>query len=194
MNAAETYFQELRDIQATGSGVQETSYYGPLSNLLNAVGRQMVPRVHCVVHLQNEGAGIPDAGLFTDDQLRRRQSTELSHGVKPSRGVVEAKPASRKLPALAASDQVARYWRTYRQVLVTNFREFLLVTSNASGEQVNGESFVLAATEPAFWQALQHPQTFAGQKGERLLEYLKRVFLQSAQIATPRDVAELLVC
>jgi hypothetical protein len=192
LNIAETYFHDLRTIKSTGAGVQETSYYGPLSNLLNAVGRLMTPRVHCIVHLQNEGGGIPDAGLFTDDQLRRRQSTELSQGVKPSRGVVEAKPASGNLHTLAASDQVARYWRTYRQVLVTNFREFLLVTSDASGEQVNGESFVLAATEAAFWQSLQHPQTFAAQKGERLIEYLKRVFLQSAQIATPRDVAELL--
>ncbi len=107
MNIAETYFRELRDIHAGGSAVKETSYYGPLANLLNAVGKQITPRVQCIIHLQNKGAGIPDGGLFTEDQLRRKGAMELSEGAKPSRGVVEAKSASESVNAVANSEQVA---------------------------------------------------------------------------------------
>ena len=74
------------------------------------------------IHLQNEGAGIPDGGLFTEDQLRRKTAVELSQGVKPSRGVIEAKSAAGNVNAIANSRQVARYWQSYRQVLVTTYR------------------------------------------------------------------------
>jgi hypothetical protein len=192
LSIAEAYFRELRDVHSSGSAVKETSYYGPLANLLNAVGKQVVPRVHCIVHLQNKGAGIPDGGLFTEDQLRRNGTGELSEGVKPLRGVIEAKSASEDVGTVAGSKQVTRYWQSYRQVLVTTYREFLLVTTDAVGEQTTAESFSLAGTEAEFWQVIQHPELLAKEKGQQLIEYLKRVFLQSAQIAAPRDVANLL--
>jgi len=75
---------------------------------------------------------------------------------------------------------------------VTTYREFLLIAADAEGRQTMAESFSLAPTEAAFWQSTANPRVFAREHGQRLIEYLKRVFLQSAQIATPRDVAELL--
>jgi hypothetical protein len=192
LNIAEIYFRELRDIHSGGSAVKETSYCGPLANLLNAVGKQITPRVQCIIHLQNEGAGITDGGLFTEDQLRRKGAVEFPEGVKPSRGVIETKSAAENVNAVANSRQIARYWQSYRQVLVTTYREFLLVTANSVGEQISAESFSLAGTEAEFWQAVQYPQSLAKEKGEQFVEYLKCVFLQSAQIALPRDVAKLL--
>ncbi|MFL6465293.1 MAG: N-6 DNA methylase, partial [Bryobacteraceae bacterium] len=106
--------------------------------------------------------------------------------------MIEAKSAAGNVNAVANSKQVARYWHSYRQVLVTTYREFLLVTANSAGEQTTAESFSLAGTEAEFWQAVHQPQALAKEKGEQLVEYLKRVFLQSAQIAMPRDVANLL--
>ena len=67
MHPLQTYLRDLHDIRSTGAAVKETSYYTPLANLLNAVGQSLKPRVRCVINLQNQGAGLPDGGLFTPD-------------------------------------------------------------------------------------------------------------------------------
>jgi hypothetical protein len=41
------YLREMRAIRASGAAVAETSYYGPLAALLNAVGGTLSPRVRC---------------------------------------------------------------------------------------------------------------------------------------------------
>ena len=66
------YLRELRDIHSTGAAVAETSYYPALSNLLNEIGKTLKPKVRCVVNIANRGAGLPDAGLFTADQIRKK--------------------------------------------------------------------------------------------------------------------------
>jgi hypothetical protein len=45
MGLLETYFQELRDIRSSGAEMPEISYYTPLANLLNEVGKPLKPRV-----------------------------------------------------------------------------------------------------------------------------------------------------
>ena len=59
----EEYLGELKAIRSTGAGVPETSYYPALSNLFNAVGKTLKPKVRCVMGLKNLGAGMPDGGL-----------------------------------------------------------------------------------------------------------------------------------
>ena len=61
----ETYLAEIAEIKTTGAGTKETSYYPALERLLTEVGRQLKPRVRCVMGLKNLGAGMPDGGLFT---------------------------------------------------------------------------------------------------------------------------------
>ena len=58
--AVEAYFSDLRRIRATGAGTGERSSYGPLANLLNAVGASLKPKVFCVSELADQGAGHPD--------------------------------------------------------------------------------------------------------------------------------------
>jgi len=70
MQPVETYLSALSNIRASGAGVAETSYYSPLEQLLTALGATLTPKVHCIIHLRNAGAGIPDGGFFTPDQLR----------------------------------------------------------------------------------------------------------------------------
>jgi hypothetical protein len=70
MHALETYLRDLSDIRSTGAAVKETSYYPPLANLLNTVGQTLKPRVRCVINLKNQGAGMPDGGLFTLEGVR----------------------------------------------------------------------------------------------------------------------------
>ena len=88
--AVEEYLAELRRIRASGGGTVELSYYPPLSNLLNAVGGSLRPKVYCVSQLAQQGAGHPDFGLYAARQVSKGQPRQ---GQMPEGGVVEVKPA-----------------------------------------------------------------------------------------------------
>ena len=190
MNPLETYLTELRDIRSSGAAVKETSYYGPLANLLNEVGKDknLRPKVRCIINIQNKGAGIPDGGLFTSDQFQRGADEPLP-GQIPARGVIEVKGTGDDIQKIVKSEQVAKYLGKYRQVLVTNYREFVLVGQDAHGKPHELEAYPLAQNEQEFWAAAAHPRKTAEAHGERFVEYLKRVMLHAAPLATPKDVA-----
>jgi hypothetical protein len=76
MHPLETYLTELRDIRASGQAVKETSYYGPLANLLNDIGKTLKTKVRCIITIKNRGAGLPDGGLFTPDQFQKASEAE----------------------------------------------------------------------------------------------------------------------
>ena len=114
MDPVETYTRELLDIHRSGQAVKETSYYGPLANLLNEIGRALKPRVHCIINIKNRGAGLPDGGLFTSDQLQMPNSPPHSFLlVVPSRSKAQAKifaglpPANKYCATWADMD---KYW------------------------------------------------------------------------------------
>ena len=188
MNPLETYIRELYDIRSTGAATPETSYYGPLAALLNEIGKTLKPKVRCIINLKNRGAGLPDGGLFTPDQFQKT-ATEPLPGTIPARGVIEVKPVSVDAWLTADGEQVSRYWGKYRQVLVTNLRDFLLVGQDGEGKQVKLEAYRLAPNEADFWREAAHPHRLAAAHGERFLEYLKRVMLQAAPLAAPKEVA-----
>lgn len=189
MHPLETYIRELREIRSSGEAVPETSYYGALANLFNEVGKSLKPRVRCIINLRNRGAGIPDGGLFTPDQFQRTSKTEPIAGQPPSRGAIEIKSTKGDAWITADGKQVSRYWDRYGQVLVTNYRDFVLVGRDADGRPTKLETYRLAESESAFWEAAQHPHRFAEVHGERFSEYLKRVMLHAAPLASPADVA-----
>jgi hypothetical protein len=62
---------DCRSRHATGATTKETSLYPPLEALLNAAGNNLKPRARCFMGLKNQGAGMPDGGLFTPDQIMR---------------------------------------------------------------------------------------------------------------------------
>jgi hypothetical protein len=184
-----TYLQELRDIRSTGAAVKETSYYGTLANLLNEVGKSLKPKVRCIINLANQGNGLPDGGLFTPDQFQRASETEPLPGQLPSRGAIEVKGTGDNIQKIADSDQVDGYWKANGQVLVTNYRDFILLGRDAEGRKTKLEEFRLASSESAFWEAARTPQKLAEEQGERFIEYLKRVMLHAAPLSSPKDVA-----
>jgi len=188
MNPLETYLKELRDIRATGAALKETSYYPALSNLLNDVGKTLKPKVRCVINPANRGAGLPDAGLFTADQIQKNDPNPMQ-GQLPARGVLEVKGPAEDVRKIAYSEQVKRYSKRYGVVLVTNYCDFLLLGQDAQGNPLPMEAYTLATDEAAFWQAATHPQKTATEHGERFCEYLKRVMLFVAPLSTPQDLA-----
>ena len=186
----EDYLGELKAIRSTGAGVPETSYHPALSNLFNAVGKALKPKVRCVVGLRNVGAGMPDVGLFTADQFQRQADGEPKAGQLPARGAVEVKGTRPDARAIAASEQVQEYLKKYGIVLVTNLREFLIVERGPTGGPVERESFALADSELDFWQhKAAHPRATAAVQGAQFVEFIKRACLQAAPLGNPKDVA-----
>jgi hypothetical protein len=189
MHPVESYFRQLREIHSSGA-VPETSYYGPLATLLNQIGSGLKPPVRCIVHPRNRGAGIPDGGLFTADQLPR--DGEVPPRLLPSRGTLEVKPTADDALAVAAGEQVTRYAVRYGQVLVTTHREWALVERGEQGRCCMLETLRLAESEAEFWALLRNPHAAAEQHGGRLVEYLQRAMLRPAPLYEPADVAWLL--
>ena len=187
MGPFETYITELRDIRSSGSAVKETSFYGALSTLLNDLGKTLKPRVRCIINIKNQGAGIPDGGLFTPDQFQRPSEAEPLPGQLPSRGAIEIKGTGDEVFVVAGSAQVGRYLERYRQVLVTNYRDFVLVGYDAERRPTKLEAYSLAESASEFWSAAAHPHKLAECHAKRFTEYLKRVMLHAAPLAAPKD-------
>ncbi|MGB7912523.1 MAG: hypothetical protein WCF59_09885 [Desulfobaccales bacterium] len=72
----ETYLKELSEIRSSGEAVKETSYYGPLANLTNEIGKTLKPKVKCITNLQDQGPDLPDGGPFTPDQFQEPTKAE----------------------------------------------------------------------------------------------------------------------
>ena len=187
--AGETYFADLGRVRASGGATGERSSYGPLANLLNAVGATLAPNVFCVGELADQGAGHPDFGLYAAKQV---QQGRRRAGQVPERGVVEVKAAGDDAWLTAAGDQVSRYWGRYRLVLVTNTRDFILVGEDAAGRPTKLETFRLAADADTFVRRLETPRAFAREVGAGLGEYLTRALSHRAALAEPKDLAWLL--
>ena len=190
--AVEAYLTTLRDIRATGSSQPETSLYPALANLLNDVAKASGLKQLSLMQMANQGAGFPDGGIFGRSQYRQRDVAEPLLGQVPEHGVIEAKPVADDAWLTADTRQVSRYWERYRQVLVTNFRDFLLLGEDSGGQPANLESFRFADSASSFWQQAQHPRKLAQDKGEQFAEFLVRVLLIRAKLADPAVIAELL--
>ncbi len=187
--AVETYLADLQRVRSSGGATGERSSYGPLTNLLNAIGATLKPKVFCVGELADQGAGHPDFGLYAAKQVQKGQPKQ---GQVPEGGVVEVKAADDDAWLTAAGDQVSRYWEFYRLVLVTNTRDFVLVGEDAAGRPAKLETFRLAASAEEFAQRLESPRAFASEVGAGLGEYLCRALAHRARLAEPRDLAWLL--
>jgi hypothetical protein len=189
MTSLETYIKELRETRH--AAVNETSYYGALANLINDIGNTLKPKVRYVITPKSLGAGLPDGGLYTAQQFQRGAEASLL-STPPERGCVEVKGLGEDVLKIALSAQVEKYLKRYRQALVTNYRDFLLVALDENGKAVNLERYTLAQSEAEFWTAAAHTQAMAKEHDDRFTEYLKRVMLHAAPLSSPEDVARFL--
>jgi hypothetical protein len=189
MNPVETYFRDLGEIRSTGANVPETSCYGAFEKLLNEIGKPLKPKVRCVLQLANRGAGNPDGGFFTANQFQKRAGIEPIPGQMPERGVIEVKPTRDDAWVTASGKQVSKYWGKYGLVLVTNYRDFVLIGKDAAGQSIKLETYRLAESEHAFWTLAVHPRKAVEKHGERFVQFLQRVMLHAAPLGSPEDVA-----
>src|SRR4030042_3232517 len=153
----------MGEIWRSGANVAESSFYPALERLLNDVGKNLSPKVRCIINLANRGAGLPDGVLFSAEQFRRKTRDADAKDnpflvQNPSRGVVEAKPPAEDGRQVAGTEQVGRYWKRYGMVLVTNFRAFAVIGRGPEGNPCELESFALTESENEFWQLTAHPR------------------------------------
>ena len=189
MTPLETYLSELRNIRSSGAAVAETSYYGPLANLFNEIGKTLKPKVRCVINLRTVGAGMPDGGLFTADQFQKAAAAEPLEGQIPARGAIEVKgtgdDAWRRPTANRCQDTGGDTGRCWSPTTATSCWS----AGTPTAQPAKLEAYRLAASERDFWAAAAHPHKMAAEHGERFSEYLKRVLLSTAPLAAPQDVA-----
>ena len=187
--SVEAYFADLRRIRASGGATSERSYYPPLTNLMNAIGGTLRPKVFCVGELADQGAGHPDLGLYVAKQVQRGTPRP---GQVPERGVIEVKSVGDDVWLTAGSDQVSRYWSLYRLVLVTNTRDFVLLGEDSQGNPAELETFRLEKSEEEFHSRLNKPRAFARDVGAGLGEYLCRALSHNSSIVEPKELAWLM--
>jgi len=188
-DAVQKYLTDIGEIYRTGGGVEEESYYGALESLLNEAGKGLKPRVRCVGQLKDTGAGEPDFGFFTANQFQSSKDSRPIEGQTPERGVIECKPWKDDSFARTDSAQVSKYWNRYGLVLVTNFRDFVLVGRSDDNKPVRLESYRIAESENKFREILEHPQKAAKEQGGRFVEFLRRAMLHAAPLTEPEDLA-----
>ena len=152
VSAVEDYLTDLRKIRASGGGTGERSYYPPLTNLLNAVGSTLKPKVFCISEMAQQGAGHPDIGLYAAKQVQKGKPCQ---GQIPECGVLEVKSADDDAWLTVGSDQVSKYWSKYRLVLVTNTRDFVLLGEDSAGQPTKLETFRIAESVTDFESRLQ---------------------------------------
>ena len=189
VSAVEDYLTDLRKIRASGGETGERSYYPPLTNLLNAVGSTLKPKVFCISELAQQGAGHPDIGLYAAKQVQKGKPRQ---GQIPECGVLEVKSAGDDAWLTVGSDQVSKYWSKYRLVLVTNTRDFVLLGEDSAGQPTKLETFRIAESVTDFESRLQTPRAFANKVGAALGEYLSRALSHRATLVEPKDLAQLL--
>jgi hypothetical protein len=182
-----TYLEGLRAIHMTGEASAETPYYGQLERVLNEVGKALSPAVTCVLTIKNRGAGVPDGGLFIARQAVAEAGESALLARAPERGVMEVKGSAQDVIRVARSAQVKRYLARYGKVLVSNYRDFVVLRLDSDGKAQAGERFTLAPDEGSFW-ALS-PEDAENAHGTDFVGYLKRALRGDAPLTDPADLA-----
>jgi hypothetical protein len=181
------YLDDIARVHATRAGTGEVSYYGALAAALNAVGESLKPRVFCVPNLRNRGAGFPDMGLFV--LARGAAPPDWPEAQPPERGVVEVDDIPADLATKRDSAEVAGYLAAYGLVLVTNYRDFVLLGRDARGRREVRERFSFDCPDAAAFFALARSTRRPEGLATRFAEFLERVLLHQAPLGRPEDVA-----
>jgi len=188
LSPVEAYLKGLSEIHRMGVATPETSYYPVFERLITDVIKLIKHPSKCIMNPANVGSGNPDGGIYRKSHSRDKVLAEPLPGLKPEYGAIEIKPVSDSAWTTAESSQVSRYWSGYRKVLVSNFREFILV-DDRGGRPNKVDSFSFSTSESGFWEACKHYKKTTEEKGALFIEFLKRAVLHETRIAEPKDLA-----
>jgi hypothetical protein len=143
----------------------------------------------CVLTTKNRGAGVPDGGLFVLSRTVASEGPDAMVARSPERGAMEVKGPGKNARQVARTPQVLKYLKRYGKVLVTTYREFIVVSLGSDGNAVHGEFFSLITSEDAFWTMTQQARLVDPILQAQFVEYLKRALLGDAPLSQPADLA-----
>ena len=118
-----------------------------------------------------------------------RRADHACDGQRPTVGVSEGTTDAANISSVIGSEQVLGYLVRYGQVLVTNYRQFVLMVRDRNGNARKADEFSLADTDEQFWISAAHPRSMAERQGDRFVEFLTRVVRNRATLTEPKDVA-----
>ena len=93
------------------------------------------------------------------------------------------------LSVKSGSEQVRRYLAAYGLVLVTNYRDFVLLGRDARGRPERRESFSFGCDDAAAFFVLARSWRRPAGLAARFAEFLERVLLHQTPLVRPEDVA-----
>jgi hypothetical protein len=187
----ERFLKAIYEIHSTGVALPETSYYPDIKRLLEDVGAQLSPKVRPVIHIRDQGSGIPDGGLFVVRPSGPVHSQDPMQASAPERGALEVKPPDRDLTTIVGSRQVRKYLERYGKVLVTTLRSWtLMVMVDGRGKRV--ETYTIAPSAAEFWALAAAPKEWARAHEEEFVGFLKRALEHDAPLASPQELAWIL--
>src|SRR5207245_5834839 len=106
-----------------------------------------------------------------------------------SRGAVECKGPDEDVPQTADGKQVSKYWNHYGCVLVTNYRDFLVVAREGNSTKPKVEArYQLATDSQSFWST--RPATLSSAHEHALVDFLRGALTRSAPITRPDQLAD----
>src|SRR5262249_26565775 len=117
------------------------------------------------------------------------QGGEPRKGQMPERGVIEVKGLADRTWQTAKGLQTTKYFRLYRLVLVTNYREFRLIGEDGVGKPIELDRYTIAKDEAAFWNLTVHPDQAAHEHAVHFDEFLRRVMMTKAPLVKAQDIA-----
>lgn len=185
----ERFLSAVHAVHSTGAAVPETSYYPHIARLLEDIGGGLSPRVRPVIHIRDQGSGIPDGGLFVVRASGPIHADDPMVASVPERGAIEVKPPDRDIAKTVGTRQVRNYLERYGKVLVTTMREWALVVVDSNGHAKRVESYEISPNEAAFWAAAANAKHFADSREDDFTGFLRRVMEHDAPLTSPRDLA-----
>jgi hypothetical protein len=188
----ERFLTAIHAVHSVGVALPETSYYPDIKRLLEDVGALLSPKVRPVIHIRDQGSGIPDGGLFVVRPSGPVHSIDPMQATAPERGALEVKPPDRDLTAVAGSRQVRKYLERYGKVLVTTLRSWTLVVIGQDGRGKRVETYTIATSAAAFWALTANPKEWAQAHEGEFVGFLKRAMEHDAPLTNPQDLAWIL--
>lgn len=178
--------KKIQELYKAGVGVQETSYYPAIIELFNTAGDELKPKVKAISHPKSSGAGIPDIGLFTAEQIDNKKNNNFDQQLLPERGVVEVKGFSEELTTISSSDQVKKYLQTYHFVIISNLKSFqaLKLKDNGNFEDL-GKFIIFDNVEELRIKSIEK----IIKEKEGFEAFIKRILLTTAPLKKPQDLA-----
>lgn len=173
----------MRQIRG-GQSTSETSLYGPLESMLNEIYEELGLDAICNSQ-PGTGSMHPDYGVF-------RKSTcdsELASGSGPEFAVIEMKGPSEDVRKVAKEKQVRKYLSKHGVVVISNYREFLLIVEDKDGKQHERDFFSLADSEDEFWKLTSRPRNVSTEGAKRLAGFLRQILMERIRISDPKEVA-----